>query len=367
MLKPSVELGRALWLVVVVANWLRFQASTLVEGWAETLLSSWEESLKGLLREGFAAVSRLTNGAAGWVLRLFSAQQAQEGSQRSKAWQSWWREDRRAMAACCKQVLCSCGRVSTRRRAGRAPSTPSSRGTGAGRAPPSPRTPVSASAQRVAPLLAPLPGARSETGGLSARPRAGSSYRRLKLEVGARGSWLASRWQGLGNWWQGEPPAATPGRLRRHGSDLFDRPSGAPARTKPLALLPPTTRCRQLHCTVGPQPAQPSVQRRGPAWTAQGAGVTEGVLGAGWAVAETSKKRGLLEDFRLQCELGLSVAFETLRWLLRKALLLPAARRPLQARQAADLRVSHHRGVAHSLCASMYSLCRSGCLRMRQT
>ena len=30
MLNPSVALGRALWLVVVVANWLRFQASTLV-------------------------------------------------------------------------------------------------------------------------------------------------------------------------------------------------------------------------------------------------------------------------------------------------------------------------------------------------
>ena len=41
-------------------------------------------------------------------------------------------------------------------------------------------------------------------------------------------------------------------------------------------------------------------------------------------MGETSKKRGLLEDFRLQCEVGLTVAFERIRWLLRKALWLPA-------------------------------------------
>ena len=65
-----------------------------VESWAETLLFSWEESLKGLLREGFVTFSRVTNGSAAWVLRLFSAQQTEEGSKRTKAWQSWWREDR---------------------------------------------------------------------------------------------------------------------------------------------------------------------------------------------------------------------------------------------------------------------------------
>ena len=41
-------------------------------------------------------------------------------------------------------------------------------------------------------------------------------------------------------------------------------------------------------------------------------------------MGETSKKRGLLEDFRLQCEVGLTVAFERLRWALRKVLWLPA-------------------------------------------
>ena len=61
---------------------------------------------------------------------------------------------------------------------------------------------------------------------------------------------------------------------------------------------------------------------------------------AGWAVAETSKKRGLVEDIRLQCELGLSVVFEALRWLLRKALLLPAACRPGLAHQTSHLQAS---------------------------
>ena len=54
------------------------------------------------------------------------------------------------------------------------------------------------------------------------------------------------------------------------------------------------------------------------------AGPEVGHLGAGWNVDETSKKRGLLEDFRLQCEVGLTVAFERMRWLLHKALWLPS-------------------------------------------
>ena len=52
-------------------------------------------------------------------------------------------------------------------------------------------------------------------------------------------------------------------------------------------------------------------------------------------MGETSKKRGLLEDFRLQCEVGLTVAFERLRWALRKALWLPAP--SARQRQAASL------------------------------
>ena len=68
---------------------------------------------------------------------------------------------------------------------------------------------------------------------------------------------------------------------------------------------------------------------------------------AGWAVAESSKKRGLLEDFRLQCEVGLSVTFETLRWLLRKGLLLPGTHRSSQhaAFHVPDAKVRWHHGI----------------------
>lgn len=77
-------------------------------------------------------------------------------------------------------------------------------------------------------------------------------------------------------------------------------------------------------------------------------------------MAESSKKRGLLEDFRLQCEVALSVAFETLRWLLRKGLLLPGTHRSSQppAPHVPDAKVR-----AQAL-ACFWSACSAGLLEV---
>ena len=97
MLSPGVAIGRALWLVVVVINWARFQFLQAVEHWTDAVLGTWEESLKSILRENFAVGSRLVDGTFSWLLKLFSKPGgAVESSQRARAWQSWWREDRQS-------------------------------------------------------------------------------------------------------------------------------------------------------------------------------------------------------------------------------------------------------------------------------
>ena len=133
-----------------------------------------------------------------------------------------------------------------------------------------------------------------------------------------------------------EQELPSPGRLRRHGSDLFHRPAGAQQRSCHTALLHCTVHC-SVRCRTSEQ-----CTSHAPALDSCGCVIARSerhgapsttlipVANAGWAVAETSKKRGLLEDFRLQCEVGLSVAFESLRWAMRKALLLPGAHKPYQ-------------------------------------
>ena len=97
MLSPGVAVGRALWLVVVVINWCRFQTANAVEAWADAVLGTWEESLKSVLRESFAISTRVVNGFFAWLLALFPKQDRDvESSERAKAWQSWWRENRQS-------------------------------------------------------------------------------------------------------------------------------------------------------------------------------------------------------------------------------------------------------------------------------
>jgi hypothetical protein len=45
--------------------------------------------------------------------------------------------------------------------------------------------------------------------------------------------------------------------------------------------------------------------------------------GAGWVVSQGARRRGFLEDLRLWCELSITQAFDVLRWLVRKLLLMP--------------------------------------------
>ena len=59
---------------------------------------------------------------------------------------------------------------------------------------------------------------------------------------------------------------------------------------------------------------------------------------AGWAVSEQTKKRGLLEDIRLNCEVIVTASFDNMRWLVRRVLLMPqpGSRSRSQARKAAS-------------------------------
>ncbi|KAK9810435.1 hypothetical protein WJX72_010667 [[Myrmecia] bisecta] len=47
---------------------------------------------------------------------------------------------------------------------------------------------------------------------------------------------------------------------------------------------------------------------------------------SGWAVSEGAQKRGLVEDVRLACELAVTAGFDSIRWLIRKLLLMPQHR-----------------------------------------
>lgn len=47
----------------------------------------------------------------------------------------------------------------------------------------------------------------------------------------------------------------------------------------------------------------------------------------GWAVFEQAKKRGLVEDVRLNCEVMVTASFDNARWLIRRLLLMPDPRK----------------------------------------
>ncbi|KAK9810060.1 hypothetical protein WJX72_004140 [[Myrmecia] bisecta] len=61
---------------------------------------------------------------------------------------------------------------------------------------------------------------------------------------------------------------------------------------------------------------------------------------SGWAVSEGAQQRGVMEDVRLGCELAVTAGFDSIRWLIRKLLLMPQGQqphrpRPLPQQQAA--------------------------------
>ncbi|GAB4815151.1 hypothetical protein N2152v2_002197 [Parachlorella kessleri] len=176
--------GAAAWWVIVVVRWYH---STFiqppVDWWLDTVLAAWEESVKAFVREWFATLTRLINGAAAWTVSIFFKQgyyETMKSGQNRRP--SWWAS--RAGSGTFNSVLERDGLLA--------------------RTSPSPA----------------LGGLRRNSGRAVKQPATQAPRRWLRLWWPGRGSSSSSK--------SGERGGSSPwrGAIKRSGSELFERPSG---------------------------------------------------------------------------------------------------------------------------------------------
>ena len=68
-------------------------------------------------------------------------------------------------------------------------------------------------------------------------------------------------------------------------------------------------------------------------------------------MSEQAKKRGLLEDVRLNCEVMVTASFDNVRWLIRRVLLMPE---PQSRSLAQELELETPLNLVRSLCTTWY-------------
>lgn len=237
-------IGAAIITCLMMGRWFKEAVwIPAAEFWIDSIMGSGEESLKSLIREVFAFCTRIVNGFFSWVVaalpkeplgRVLSTKKS-----RAHAWQGWWAEHRPS----------TFNAIIARDR------------------PPAVLTSKS-SPQR---MRLQHPG-QEDTGSLLGRISAAA----IRV-VGATWSSICTLvrkmpgWQKLSR--QAGSTARQAGKIRRRGSDLFDRPSG-----------------------VG--------------------------------MSERSDRRGFVEELCLRCEIAVTAAFDTARWLVRAILRVPATKPP---------------------------------------
>lgn len=90
--------GVIVWCCLVVVNWFNAQfLHPIANWWLDSVLGTWEESTKSLLREFCAQSVRgldlVVNALFGWFPGF---QSTKTTSERPSAWQAWWAEDRQS-------------------------------------------------------------------------------------------------------------------------------------------------------------------------------------------------------------------------------------------------------------------------------
>ncbi|GBF99175.1 alpha beta hydrolase family [Raphidocelis subcapitata] len=257
------------------------------EGWTDHA----EESTKAFIRESFGLVGRALNGAGAWVMSALDASYAEtqrRAWRQQQAWQHWWREDRTStLNALVANVRRASGEVTASALGGAGGSggaqrvrRPSSGGGGGG----GPQADGGAGAE-----------ARSSwsLAGLLRRRRGGGSTSADALGAGSGAA--PSPRQARAQKQQQQP--ATNGRPRRLSRSSNGGGSAGGAARRALQ-----------------QAAGRSASDRGDRAAAFDA--------AGWwGVHEALARTGLLEDIRLSLEVGVTRAFEGLRWLVRRVTL----------------------------------------------
>ncbi|KAI3435938.1 hypothetical protein D9Q98_001996 [Chlorella vulgaris] len=263
--------GAAVWWVLIVCRWGHATFVALpMNFFLDTVLANYEEAVKSAVREAFSWTARFLNGVAARAVALFVDPEYYDtlraGRRRPTAWQRWWAE--RARRGTFNAVLERDGLVVKRASPSPSPSPGAPVWTPRGTLPRSSGSYqlLYDQQQRQAEVL--LAAERLEEAGgasTSAAPPVSSGRRWLRL------LWPFGRWRAAGGGRGGgsSPAVTSPPRIRRSGSELFDRPSG-------------------------------------------------------YAAAEGMKRRGLLEEGRIGMELAVTAAFEALRSALRTILLLPA-------------------------------------------
>lgn len=251
----------------MIFRWLQSQfVEPLVSWLTDSVLGTWEESFKAVLREGFATLTRLINGVSAWAVSVFFAEgyydTMRSKTRKASAWQSWW-EDRAqsTFAAVLERDGLLVG---------------------------SPR--AAAQSDQSQPALADKHGwpssLRKTRHKVSLQPSrnsdAASSRRRWyqlwsRTAAGAPGESLMS--YSTKNVNASHDRGRSRPRMRRSGSELFERPSG-------------------------------------------------------YGIAEGLPRRGLLEDARLGLELAVTVVFEAARTAIRALLLLPQRQAAASSQEA---------------------------------
>ncbi|KAL3139966.1 hypothetical protein ABBQ38_004253 [Trebouxia sp. C0009 RCD-2024] len=234
--------GAVVWYCLCGLNWIRAQfLHPFADWWLDSVLGTWEESTKSLLRETTAQSVRILdiclNALFGWFPGFQSTKTTRE---RPSAWQSWWAENRQSTFNAIiedRHTFPEADAESPNSRAKHADQKKTSCNN----------APLAKKQQRWWPW-------RRQQEPVSTNVDTSAPNHKRKSHDG-EGIRLVKRM-----------PA--PKKLKRNGSDLFDRP-------------------------------------------------------AGWAVQEETK-RGFLEDWRIGLELAITSVFEAVRWTVRKVLFMPA-------------------------------------------
>ena len=73
------------------------QVSDVAEYFTDSILGVWEEGLKSVVRETFNNGTRFANTFSTWCLKVLGKEVGgDEKGDKTKAWRSWWQENRQS-------------------------------------------------------------------------------------------------------------------------------------------------------------------------------------------------------------------------------------------------------------------------------
>ena len=90
--------GAVVWCCLVIVNWFNAQfLHPIANWWLDSVLGTWEESTKSVLREFCAQSVRILDLVVNALFSWFPGFQSTKTTfERPSAWQAWWAEDRQS-------------------------------------------------------------------------------------------------------------------------------------------------------------------------------------------------------------------------------------------------------------------------------